>query len=144
MRAWRISDFADLSGRGGELASARWNHRGDAIIYTAEHPALAMLEILVNLDSSELPDAYQLIEINIPDVLVIHTSDLPERWRDDEQLTRDLWRGFRTQAISPVLRVPSIIMPHCFNLLINPAHPQTGEIKILSAQMHALDSRFLG
>ena len=142
VRAWRISEHADLSGRGGRLAAARWNHRGDLIVYASEHPALALLEILVNVDAEDLPEDYQLIQIDIPDTL--HPEDLtPEgNWRDDMSVTRNAWRSFCDNGTGAILRVPSVIMPCCFNLLINPSHPQAVDIRIVSTQRHLLDPRF--
>jgi RES domain-containing protein len=48
MRIWRISNFADLSGRGGMLIDGRWNRRGTPIVYCTDHPSTALLEILVH------------------------------------------------------------------------------------------------
>ncbi len=143
MRAWRISNHADLSGIGGKYKDGRWNKLGRLIVYCADHPALAMLEILVHMDPADLPEAYQLLEIDIPENSMVTEGDLPESWRGSADVSRKVFEDFCSQAPSPVLRVPSIIMPHCFNLLINPAHPQAGEITILSAQMHPLEPRFL-
>lgn len=124
------------------MAAARWNHRGDAIVYTSEHPALAMLEILVNLDPGELPETYQLIEIEIPDGMQ-HGFSPPEGWRENQSITRDAWRNFCRDGMGPVLQVPNIIMPRCHNLLINPAHPDAKAIRIVSAEKHPFDQRFL-
>ena len=56
IRAWRIVQmrFTDraFEGEGARLFGGRWNRRGTPIIYTAESLSLAMLEILVNLDSA--------------------------------------------------------------------------------------------
>ena len=142
MFAWRISEHADLSGRGGRIAAARWNHRGDPIVYASEHPALALLEILVNVDAEDLPEDYQLIQIDIPDA--VRPKDLtPEgNWREDMTVTRKAWREFCENSTGAVLRVPSVIMPSCFNLLINPSHPNARGIRIASTQRHVLDPRF--
>ena len=69
MRIWRISNHADLSGTGGLRASGRWHSRGRPIVYCGEHPAAVLLEALVHLEVSlpeELPDSYQLLEIEVP------------------------------------------------------------------------------
>jgi RES domain-containing protein len=67
---WRISNYADLSGTGGVLHPGRWHHRGRPIVYLAESPAAALLEVLVHVQVShpgELPAHYQLMEIALPD-----------------------------------------------------------------------------
>ena len=67
MQVWRISAFADLSGRGGLTYAARWNHRGTPIVYASDHVSTALLEMLVHADLELLPDTYQLLEIVIPE-----------------------------------------------------------------------------
>ncbi|KGF68562.1 hypothetical protein LL06_15755 [Hoeflea sp. BAL378] len=143
MRIWRISNHADLSGIGGTYHAGRWNHLGRRIVYCAEHPALAMLELLVHFDLEDLPETYQLLEIDVPDRLAVEPVNLPSGWKDDPAISREAFEAFCHQGDAPVMRVPSIIMPHCFNLLINPAHPEHAKQSIVSAEMHPLDPRFL-
>ncbi|MBU4529126.1 MAG: RES family NAD+ phosphorylase [Hoeflea sp.] len=143
MRIWRISNYADLSGIGGTYSASRWNHLGRRIVYCAEHPALAMLELLVHFDLEDLPGTYQLLEIDVPDGLAADPVDLPSNWKDDPAISRDAFETFCDQGETPVMRVPSIIMPHCWNLLINPLHPDHARLSIVSAQTHPLDPRFL-
>jgi len=142
MRAWRISGYTDLSGDGGLRSVGRWNHKGDRIVYCSDHPSTAMLEILVHLDPEDLPESYQLIEIDIPDDLPIRQR-IPENWRDDPQVCREFWRAAVAAGDTALLRVPSAIMPHAFNLLINPAHPDAVRVSIQAATRHLLDPRFL-
>jgi RES domain-containing protein len=144
MRTWRISNYADLSGIGGKYKAGRWNQLGTPIIYCAEHPALAMLEMLVHFDAEDLPETYRLLEIEVPDTIVPVSPELTGNWRDDPEITRDLFDAFCSDAASPVMTVPSVVMPHAFNHLINPRHPDAGSITIKSAIEHPLDPRFLG
>lgn len=143
MRIWRISNYADLSGIGGTYAAGRWNHLGRRIVYCAAHPALAMLELLVHFDPEDLPDTYQLLEIDVPDALVFEQADLPSDWEDDPAISRDAFEAFCDLGDAPVLSVPSIIMPHCQNFLINPLHANHSKLAIVSAETHLLDPRFL-
>ena len=136
MFVWRISEYPDLSGRGGELYSGRWNHLGDKIVYCAEHPALAMLEVLVNFDIDELPETLQLLKIKIPDATSIQQApvDVPD--------SRDYWQAFLKRNKTCLLQVHSVILPHSFNILINPLHEDAGKIDIESAERFTVDSRF--
>lgn len=143
MRIWRISNHADLSGAGGKYAAGRWNHLGTPIVYCADHPALAMLEILVHVDAEDLPENYRLLEIDAPDGTGTQDADLPQGWSSDVEVTRDIFERFRKRAERPILRVPSIIMPRCYNLLLNPEHRDHSELAIISSDMHPLDPRFL-
>ena len=69
MRLWRISDHADLTGEGGLLASGRWHSRGSRIVYLADHPASALVEVLVHLEveSEDIPSSYQLVAVDLSD-----------------------------------------------------------------------------
>jgi RES domain-containing protein len=142
MILWRISNFNNLSGVGGLKFPARWHSKGKPIIYTAEHPALAMLEILVNSQRSNLPDSYTLLEIEAPNTAQIESiSKLKSGWQFDENYTRALGDKWLTDVITPILRVPSTVMPRTFNYLINPLHKDSAQIKINKQENHALDSR---
>jgi RES domain-containing protein len=142
MRVWRISEHADLSGRGGLFAAARWNHLGDQIVYCSDHPATAMLEILVNTDPAELPDSYQLLEITVPDSTTLERYEPGADWLLDEILSRDFWRVFIGANQACILEVPSAIMPQCRNYLINPTHPEADSIRIAASYRNPLDPRF--
>jgi RES domain-containing protein len=85
MELWRISNYPDLSGIGGVKASGRWHTRGRAVVYLADHPSGALLEMLVRMDSDHIPSTYMLLRIEIPDDLAVaqvELSELPPDWRD--------------------------------------------------------------
>jgi RES domain-containing protein len=65
MELWRISNYADLSGAGGLMASGRWYSQGKRI-YLADHPSSALLEMLVHMDRDLIPPSYQLLRIVLP------------------------------------------------------------------------------
>ncbi|MCY1395164.1 RES domain protein [compost metagenome] len=70
---WRISAFADLTGRGGFLAGGRWHTAGRPVVYLAATPAGATLEILVHLeiDQEDFPETLQLLRVELPDTASI-------------------------------------------------------------------------
>ena len=103
-----------------------------------------MLEMLVHVDLIDLPGTFQLLEIEVPDYIVPVEPELPENWRDDRQITRNLFENFCAEAKSPLMTVPSVVMPHAFNHLINPRHTDAASITIKSAVRHPIDQRFLG
>src|SRR6266850_7771507 len=93
MRLWRISSHASLSGDGGLHASGRWHSRGQRIVYLADHPASALVEVMVHLeiDAEDLPTHYQLLGVEVPDGISITTLDageLPVDWRQQALLSR--------------------------------------------------------
>jgi RES domain-containing protein len=143
MRLWRISNYADLSGRGGLFAAARWNHLNTPIVYCADHPASALLEILVNANPENWPATFQLIEVEVPEHVEIAEPNLPPNWREDERLTREIGTQFIAGRNRPVQRVPSAIMPFCFNYLINPHMADAAAIRIVAATRHPIDPRLV-
>lgn len=103
-----------------------------------------MLEILVHVDPEDLPESYQLIEIEIPEDLPSSEFNPPEGWKEDLSLTREAYDEFCREAQSPVFSVPSVVMPRCRNILINPRHELLARLRILNVEKHPLDPRFLG
>ena len=139
MEAWRICRraFADLSGEGARLFGGRWNRRGLPLVYLAEHPALAVQEVLVHLDMPPdmLPDDYVLLRAELPfrpDNPILDQSYNPET----------VGTAWLQTGETPLLRVPSMLVPHAHNLLLNPAHRTAPRAKVLSVDTFVFDPRF--
>ena len=143
MRLWRISSFADLSGRGGIVSAGRWNVKDTPVVYCADHPATALLEILVHIDADDLPATYQLLEIQAPDTVSISVPDLPSNWRDDLAATRQIGTNFISAGKHAVMEIPCVIVPFTKNYLLNPALLDREGIGIVSATAHPIDARLL-
>jgi RES domain-containing protein len=148
MRLWRISNHASLSGDGGLYAAGRWHSKGRRVVYLADHPASALIEIMVHLevDAEDLPTRYQLLGVDIPDPLAVthfDEHDLPEGWRQQTALTRARGDGWLHDAPTALLRVPSAIVPDASNYLLNPAHVDAPRIGIASAVRAAFDPRLM-
>ena len=143
-RLWRISNYADLTGEGGLHFPGRWNSKGRPIIYTAEHSAGAMMEHLAHLDRAMMPKIFQLIEIEIGDSVKIAdlaSGALPLKWIFNEDTTRAIGDAWLKNAASLALRVPSVLVPDSWNVLLNPAHPDARHMKIVKTQRVPLDAR---
>lgn len=139
MILWRLCrrPFANLSGEGGRLYAGRWHSAGHPIIYTATEPALAVLEVRVNLDLpfDLLPDDYVLLRLEAPNEWHAEdVSDLPPQPR----IFGDTWLASRRSCL---LRVPSVVVPLASNMLINPLHPDAGQIQIAGITPFAFDAR---
>jgi RES domain-containing protein len=148
MRLWRISNHASLSGDGGLLASARWHSRGKRIVYLADHPASALLEVIVHLEvkAENMPDSFQLLKIDGPDDLPVDQPDpaeFPADWRERVSLTQRIGDAWLTRGLTSLLRVPSAIVPEANNYLLNPAHADAARISIASAVQAAFDPRLV-
>ena len=148
MRLWRISDHAELSGVGGLHASGRWHSRGRRVVYLADHPASALLEVLVHLeiDVEDLPTHYQLLGVDVPDDVAITLLDergLPDDWRNQRAVTRARGDEWLSASATALLQVPSAIVPAARNTLLNPAHADAARISIGAVLRSPFDRRLV-
>lgn len=141
MILWRISNYATLDGEGGKLFPARWHTKGRAIIYTADHPASSLCEMLANTDAMALPSSFQLLKIVASEIKVSAVENLDANWTTDQKITQDLGDKWLAAKTSVLLRVPSALVPEAFNYLINPTHPEMTRIQIKEVLRVPLDSR---
>ena len=148
MVLWRLTrrPHADLSGLGGELADGRWHTRGRPVVYCAATAALAVLEVRVHLDLplELLPDDYVLMKIVAPDELdapALQASDLPDAWRDHEDLCRPFGDSWLRDGATALLSVPSAIVEVERNLLLNPRHPAAARVHVEGIDPFGWDRR---
>ena len=131
-------------GIGASLYGGRWNHKGTAVIYTAESRSLCALEILANAD--ELADDYVATPIEVPDELdvkVISIAELAPGWDANEatDVTRDIGTNWQKALVTAVLSVPSAVIPRERNYILNPAHPDFNRIRFSSPEPFYFDDR---
>ncbi|MCP3978025.1 MAG: RES family NAD+ phosphorylase [bacterium] len=150
MRVWRICrkthSTDTLTGRGGLFASGRWHSRGRPIVYASGSLSLAALEVLVHVDRTSAPADLVQVEIEVPDglrVSRIAVRTLPRGWRSypapaDLQRRGDDWLS---KGATPVLEVPSALIPEESNFLLNPGHVDAGAFKAISSRAFAFDAR---
>lgn len=140
MKAWRIARkvHADLSGEGARLTGGRWNSPGRPAVYLALEASLALLEVRVHLDLplELLPSDYVYMEIELGD-LEVEDAELPPE--------EDLWQGIGNRWLqslrTPLLRVPSVIVPFSSNLILNPKHSDADRAKIANLHDCSFDPR---
>lgn len=150
MVVWRLARLAHakLDGEGARLAGGRWNTRGRAAVYTSSRLSLAALELLVHTDVPLVPPDLVAFEIEIPDGLDIESVDiaeLPKDWRrPGHPSCRAIGDTWLAEERTPVLRVPSAVVPEEWNYIINPGHRAAKSIQIVSRRSFAFDSRLLG
>jgi RES domain-containing protein len=123
----------------------RWNDDGQFVLYTAESRALAYLENLVHRSNSGLNQLFKTMVIDVPDDLpriVVDLSDLPINWRDSDcpecLVTGANWY---VQNQSPVLKVPSSIVPEEWNHILNTKHPEFKRISLIRTENFLFDQR---
>ncbi len=141
MILWRIASFATLDGLGGLRFSARWHTEGRRIVYAADHPASALLELLVHTDRALLPKSYQLLKIEVQGKIRAERALPPRGWSGKLSVSRNIGDRWLQSNKTLLLEVPSAILPDVFHTLINPIHPDAQFLKIVAVQHVPLDAR---
>jgi len=117
----------DLSGTGAFKVGGRWNNSGVFALYTSENQALAMLELLVHLEESELPPDLYITSLSIDlSASILHFNDdgLPLDWRLPDNITlRNIGDRILNNKEHIGFRVRSAVMPEEYNLVLNPLYP---------------------
>lgn len=135
MLLWRLAgvDYAQVFDGGyGLRFNGRWNTIGHPVTYCATSPALCVLEKLVHIeDPSLLPDLV-MIQYEGPDDLgmdIVAIEDLPDGWQRQEGMTQGLGDRWHEARPSPLLKVPSALLPLAQSpdrtIVINHTHPDT-------------------
>ena len=150
MVVWRLtlSKHTAPDGEGARRYGGRWNAPGTPVVYTSNTLSLAVLEYLVHVDSDLLPDSLVSIKATIPDGLAIESvqvSDLPGDWKDKiiPVTLQERGTSWVNRAQSAVLRVPSVVIEHEWNYVLNPNHSDFPRIKWGAAIAFSFDPRLL-
>jgi len=136
----------DLSGKGAEISGGRWNSKGRPLLYTSSSRALCVAEIAVHTPLGCLPHDFSMVEIELPDGLMIKEmmkDELPEHWQSFEHrnLTQRIGDQFISSNAALILKVPSAVVQGDFNYLINPGHPDIKYISIVKCDPFRFDER---
>ena len=148
MRVWRIASAAHAirDGEGARLHGSRWTPRGIPAVFTSATLPLAALERFVHTDPDLEPTSLVAIPMEISDRIAIDAVDvneLPADWRvfpppPELVLIGDQW--FRA-ARTLILSVPSVVIPHERNFVLNPAHREFARISIGGPERFSFDPR---
>jgi len=151
MHLFRIAKtvyIKDLSGAGPRQYGGRWNHKGTAVIYTAETRSLVTLEYLVHVPLPYEPLGLSIATLIVPDgasTRELCLSELPADWNwfpapgRLAALGSEWVRGNE----SLLLRVPSAVVDDEFNLVINPGHPEMADVSLGNITTYAFDERLV-
>ena len=138
MDLWRLCrrPHADLSGEGARIFGGRWNSPGRPVVYLAEHPALAALEVRVHLDLpfELLPNDFVLMRVSLPGDLVTEAADTGSE-------TVAIGNSWLAERRSVALRVPSVLLPYAWNVLLNPRHADMVHATVGSIEPFDFDPR---
>lgn len=149
----QATDTGPFSGYGSLLHAGRWHPKGCPVVYAAESAALALVETLVHVEKADLLHFdYVAISVTLPDTLydagLIEepvVADLPVDWQvwPYPMSTQLLGADWFDSCRSVALIVPSAVVPHERNVLLNPLHPRFNELDIEDPQPFPIDSRLM-
>jgi len=148
VRVWRITSAAHaaLDGEGARRYGSRWTPRGVPVIYTSATLSLAALERFVHTDSDIEPTDLVAIPVEISDRIAIESvqvQTLPADWRTFPPpptlavIGEEWFHASRTAILS----VPSVVIPHERNFVLNPTHREFAQLSIGATEPFSFDSR---
>lgn len=141
---WRLASgrYSPLDGEGARRAGGRWNSSGYAAVYTSESLALCLAESLVHIPGP-LPRTYLRFKIYSPDdaIETLNITSMENRWEDNLLYTRSVGDEWLISRRSLALAVPSVVLPESTNVILNPLHPRSTELRITDERPFRFDAR---
>jgi len=144
MRIYRLSQFSVIDGMGGMHAAGRWHTIGRRVFYAAEHPALALVEVLAHFRVSldRMPINFRMVAIEVAAGAIISPEpDLPHNWSSNEATSQAVGDAWLDSNAGLLLPVPSAIV-NARNYVVNAAHPQApSHLRVVSDEPFWFDPR---
>jgi RES domain-containing protein len=123
------------------------------VVYTGAHRSLSILEVLVHvkggagLGRATISAPFYLYAVSFDEALLeeLPIAGLPAGWNSEPPTaaSQSLGDAWVLAARSPVLALPSVIVPEERNYVLNPGHPRFPEIKIGPPVVCSVDPRLL-
>lgn len=135
-----------FDGQGSRIFGGRWNSPGVSVVYTGATLSLCALENLVHLIQPVCMEYVSIrVEFDEELVEVVDHGALPVEWTEEPpppstQMIGNIWVA---EARSPVLQIPSVIIPSEYNYLLNPGHADFDKVRIHPPEPFAFDPRLL-
>lgn len=136
----------ELSGIGASKFGARWNSKGTELVYLASSRALAMAEVVVHLNLSNLPSNFCMLTVYVSDSIgstEIKNAELHADWNSfpETVVTQKIGDAFVAKKEFGLCKVPSAVVKGDFNYIVNPNHKDFEHIKIIQQDYFPIDSR---
>lgn len=150
---WRIGtdtpdyEAGDPGGKGAEASGGRWNRIGTPLVYASTTRALACLETIVHLAKKPLPLNRYLVRISVPAAAWSVATELDPAtlvgWDAEPagKASLDWGTSWASSAATLLARVPSVVVPEEFNVLINPGHRAAASVQASKVRKWLYDTR---
>jgi RES domain-containing protein len=146
-RLYRAEHGPGLDGIGGTFADGRWHTRGARVVYLGASAAIVVLERLAHTDPDLLPSDLRLACFEFPQTISGINADeisaLPANWIQDENATRRIGGQWWREHSSPLLVVPSAILPEESNYVLNAQHPGAKSLLLIRDRPFTFDPRLI-
>jgi RES domain-containing protein len=149
-RLWRLyrAEYGPgLDGIGGTFADGRWHTRGERVVYFGATAAIVVLERLAHTDPDLLPTDLRLACFEFAEtVSTIKVEDicpLSGNWMHDDNATRRIGGQWWLACSSPLLLVPSAILPEESNYVLNALHAEAKSLRLIRERPFTFDPRLL-
>lgn len=134
----------DLSGLGAAIYGGRWNKKGTPVLYTGEGREIALLETIVHIPSTFVPDL-DLLTLFVPDDSLeeLKIADLPKNWLHYPAPTilSEIAEEWVQRQETIALKVPSCIIHTAHNYILNCSHPNYNQVKLIDRTEFYFDMR---
>jgi RES domain-containing protein len=148
VRVWRIASVTHgaFDGEGARRYGSRWTPRGFPAVFASATLSLAALERFVHSDPDLGPEALVAIAVDVgADVAIesLRIADLPRDWRTYPAPPTLALIGERwlRESRTAVLAIPSVVIPHERNFILNPRHAEFPMMTMGSAEAFSFDPR---
>lgn len=136
-----------FSGKGGLRYRSRWASKGQLVSYASDHLATATLEKIAGVKRADLLTEMVFVkaEVEPSHVDVLPSKDLPADWDalPPKETTRQIGDRWLADGENVLLKVPAVVLPDCYNYLINAGHPDVGALEVVETAPLLLDNRVL-
>ncbi len=118
--------------------SGRWHTHPKPVVYCAAEPHTAFRELLRYISHELLfPDDMKMLKIRVPKGLgceVVDIDELDPLWNDKAvgySICQPIGNSWLEDHRTALLRVPSVTERGRHNVLLNPAHLEADELKVV-------------
>lgn len=148
MRVWRIASAAHAAfdGEGARRYGSRWTRKGLPVVFASATLSLAALERFVHADPDLEPVNLVALSMEIAAGIAIEHLEieaLPANWRTypAPAALAAFGEGWLRGARAAVLSVPSVVIPHERNYILNPVHADFAKLAPRTAEPFSFDPR---